>query len=295
MDSSIPGVLKTHSAQMKEEVEKLVRWIQNQGTLQIILIRIGTVTEDTFDVSLDLVVSNQVKLKAKMSQMSLELSNGAGCLGNIALPKFQFHPENDGTPINITHQRVEIKNKSAIESFVASMLVQKNTVLFLKKGECNFKALGQPPSPMSYEKQISMQGMNGPCTTIISINYEGHKVSIVFKVTNASPMELTFGTCEFEMQNADSQVWAELKGRLDIRRGDFWMKLTGTLDRSVSRKGKAHLVGRRCATAGWLDGAVKCIEIEFDDVDSVPALNIESTQKDNTTVSRRSRLKFWKK
>ncbi|KAI1210595.1 uncharacterized protein F4807DRAFT_459437 [Annulohypoxylon truncatum] len=110
-------------------------------------------------------------------------------------------------------------------------------------------------------------------------------LTVTFHVKNPSPVELSFSICEFEIRSnshddrADSNdsdhdgggggdegvVIAALKGRLDMRSKDFDVTLYGVADKRAAAlglaEGKARLVGKRCAGAGWCDEAVKGIDV----------------------------------
>ncbi|CAJ2510998.1 Uu.00g066230.m01.CDS01 [Anthostomella pinea] len=109
-------------------------------------------------------------------------------------------------------------------------------------------------------------------------------ICITIHVTNPSPVEISFGTCGFEIQSERGDVFAELKGRLDIRRNHFEATFQGTVvDRravapipvqgngrrggeKARNNGVAKLVGKRCVGAGWCDETVKGINVPIGDM-----------------------------
>ncbi|KAJ8111197.1 hypothetical protein ONZ43_g5678 [Nemania bipapillata] len=137
-------------------------------------------------------------------------------------------------------------------------------------------------------------------------------ISITFYVVNPSPLEISFGTCSFNIEDHEGRLLAELKGRLDIRCHYFETTFQGNLSRVVTVKlattmkeaaavaeataiaaataslnadnsepsghkvPGARLVGRRCAGAGWCDETIKDINVPIKNVGKLfQALGIE--------------------
>ncbi|KAI0389684.1 hypothetical protein F5Y17DRAFT_462495 [Xylariaceae sp. FL0594] len=61
-------------------------------------------------------------------------------------------------------------------------------------------------------------------------------VNLTLSIINPSPLEISFGTCEFDIMNQRREVVAELKGRFDVRRNRFDFTLHGRVNRNVASK-----------------------------------------------------------
>ncbi|KAI1111382.1 hypothetical protein F5Y14DRAFT_310929 [Nemania sp. NC0429] len=157
----------------------------------------------------------------------------------------------------------------------------------------------------------------GSIWSIAGLGGGRNAVSVVLRVTNPSPMEISFGTCSFDIQNHEGAILAELKGRLDIRRNYFEATFHGSVNKAVAAKladdmreaaaaaarsrsrsqdgdlsPRARLVGKRCAGAGWCDETIKGIDVPLQNVDRLfRALNLvdgveELDEKRTNSLSR---------
>jgi hypothetical protein len=238
-----------------------------------------------------------------------------------------------GTDVVVTGQMVTIVDKDALRAFIRNIIEDDRVVLSLRNGVTTMSALGVGPRQICYEKDIEMPGMKGPVvsvqtaamiqlppqlpgspstTSVLTTSMTtplnsspttasisstaapgSNGISIVFHVKNPSPLEISFGTCSFEIQTAEGKLLAKLKGRLDIRRGYLEATLQGIVNKGVAarlaadmrmtatsggndgkteKEGKenaspgARLVGKRCAGAGWCDETVKGINVPLHDV-----------------------------
>ena len=191
----------------------------------------------------------------------------------------------DGAPIVVTDQLVRISDKAALQAFIQPVIVDAHAVLVLRDGHTTVRALGIGPKPVCYEKDMPMSGMHGPHVRVVSASAgaeggdgdadgKGNGLTFTICVANPSPMEISFGECGFEVQNAAGEVFAELTGALDTRCGQFEATLRGTVNKHVpiaattmSEKGKAEtgaaparLVGKRCFGAGWCGETLRQID-----------------------------------
>ncbi|KAI3323761.1 hypothetical protein HD806DRAFT_522327 [Xylariaceae sp. AK1471] len=282
-------------------VDRIIRY----SKLNISLLRISNVTEDSFHVSLEARITKTGPASASITPMTVDLCGLSSHFGTVTLPVITTQAY--GTDVVVTNQLVTILDKEALRAFIRNLIEDDSAVLSLRNGNTTISALGVGPRDICYEKDIEMPGMKGPVVTvqaattiqmpsrlpgspstasfmttsmtplnnspttssISSTAFPGSNgISIVFYVKNPSPLEISFGTCAFEIQTTEGKLLAELKGRLDIRRGYFEATLQGICDkeRKENESPGARLVGKRCAGAGWCDETVKGINVPLDDV-----------------------------
>ncbi|KAI1461092.1 hypothetical protein F4805DRAFT_313174 [Annulohypoxylon moriforme] len=282
MDFSIQGILEQHTQHMEIGFNYVFEAVLKHSKLDITLIRISTVTEESFFVSLEARATNTGPAKATLSPMTVELCGPIGCFGMITLPEFNTMP--GGAYITIKNQMVAITDVPALQAFIYTVLNSKTAILSLKNGQgaITVAAFGVGPRSLPYERDITIPGMDlttvaiksastttrpttsNSLSTISTVLGNRSHLTVVFNVKNPSPVEFSFSICEFQILNAENQVIANLKGRLDMRSKDFDVTLYGTVDKSVAptlEEGKVRLVGVRCAGAGWCDQTVKGIDV----------------------------------
>ncbi|KAK8086256.1 hypothetical protein PG994_001230 [Apiospora phragmitis] len=306
MDFSFQGLVQTHTGQMESAFDKIIKCILHYSRLDVSLVRISNVTEDTFHISVDARATNTGPVPASISPMTLDLHNGQGnCFGQIFMPP--LNTSMNGARVQVDNQLVKITSKAALLDFVGSILESTATVLDLRNGRCDVKALGVGPRSIVYSKTMQMKGMDGPRVTVAEVTPSGKNgadVQIVLRIANPSPIEISFGTCSFEIQTSGGddnieqrKVFAELKGRLDTRKGLFEVKLSGTLDKSVTLEpGKVRLVGKRCAGAGWCDDAVKAIDVELHGIHKLlRAIGVETIHAEEILDEKPKGRWFWMK
>ncbi|KAI3341425.1 hypothetical protein F4824DRAFT_313035 [Ustulina deusta] len=311
MDFSFQGLVQQHAAQMDAAFRSLVDTIVRSSKLNIALLRISNVTEHSFHVSLEARITKTGPASASITPMTVDLCGPSGHFGNVTLPAITTQAY--GTNVVVTNQLVHIIDRDALKAFIQA-IIQDGVVLSLRNGRTSITALGVGPREIVYEKEIALPGMRGPAVSVhaasllpnplsssstaslsttrslittrsssstASAGGGGNAVSIVLHVANPSPVEVSFGTCSFDIQDHEGRLVAELKGRLDIRRDQFEGTFQGSVNKAVAAKlaadvkeaggskaGKsdgqapqARLVGRRCAGAGWCDETVKGINV----------------------------------
>ncbi|KAI1489158.1 hypothetical protein F5X96DRAFT_28126 [Biscogniauxia mediterranea] len=316
MDCSLQGLVELHKSQMDYALRSVIDAILNHSELELTLIRISNVTDDSLTVSIEARVTNTGPARATLSPMTVSLCGpGGACFGQVALPGIKTSPA--GAVLAAGGQHVRIASVPALLAFVRPVVRDAATLLALRGGRATVRALGAGPREICYEKDVPLRGMRGPDVRVRSFafasassssststsnnnnnNSNSNSVVLVLHVSNPSPMEISFGTCGFEIVDGgggsggdeEEIVFAELKGRLDMRRGGFEATVQGTLvDRralvaagEACRDGRrreaeaARLVGKRCAGAAWCDETVKGIDVPLRDMWRVfRALGIE--------------------
>ncbi|KAI1269440.1 hypothetical protein F5Y18DRAFT_422392 [Xylariaceae sp. FL1019] len=265
MDASFLGLAQHHTAQMDFAFKKLVETILEHSALSISLLRISSVSEESFHVSLEARVVKTGPTSATISPMTLDLCGPLGRFGKIKLPTITT--QTNGTDVVVNNQLVEISDTKALQAFIEPLLKNEGVKLSLRNGNTAIKAMGVGPREICYEKDIVLKGMNGPVvrmrsvdlvqnagsrlsvmsatpsviseastsdhrvSTTSSISGGATNVSVVFQIDNPSPLELSFGICVFEIQDNHGACLAELKGRLDIRRHHFQVTLQGPIEK----------------------------------------------------------------
>ncbi|KAI0556045.1 hypothetical protein F4679DRAFT_15895 [Xylaria curta] len=333
MDFSFQALVQQHNSQMESAFRSLVDTIVRSSKLSISLLRISSVTEDSFHVSLEARITRTGPASATITPMTLELCGPAGQFGKVTLPAITTQAY--GAEVVVTSQLVRIIDKEALKAFIREIIKNDSAVLSLRNGETFITALGIGPREILYEKELELPGMKGPVVKVhaasivqnpqvagssSSANFKpsnatpfntslttasissttgpstGNTISIVFHVANPSPLEISFGTCCFDIQNHEGKLIAELKGRLDIRRNHFQATFQGNVNKAAAAKLAAdmkeaasggskdgthatergngqspgmRLVGKRCAGAGWCDDTIKGIDVPVQNADKL--------------------------
>lgn len=293
--------------------QNVVKYILRFSKVNVTLIRISNVNEDSFHVSIEARTTNTGPASATLSSFTIDLCGPIGRFGQVHLPAITT--QSDGAPIIVTNQLVKISDKGALQAFIGTIICDGQATLTLKNGNTTVKAMGIGPRPICYEKDLPMTGMSGPNIKIQTATATGpSNLAVTIQVANPSPLEISFGICGFEIQNENGEVFAELKGRLDIRCNSFEASLQGTVDKRVKVKGQARIVGKRCAGAGWCDETVKGInvpvaglqkvfnalsmEYEFDESLAEEIINekeaIDEPPVKSSNISSRWHGRFWR-
>ncbi|KAI0376175.1 hypothetical protein F5Y04DRAFT_292935 [Hypomontagnella monticulosa] len=278
-DQSFLGILCQNDEEMETAFQDLIGRIQFESKLKITKLRIGLVLEHSFHLSLEARLTDTGTIKAKMCPMTIDMWGPSGPFGEMTLPELKVHP--NGTPITIDYQLVEIINWNALQVFLEHLLHDEKVNLDLIDGvaEIKSKPLKKGYRPIYFTRGVAMNGMhdaafavkkaeitaNPPTCDDVKGDRAGLKVR--FRVKNPSPVELSFGWCAFEIRNEEGELFAQLKGMLDIKIKYYDVQLCGIANKDVKLvKGKTRLIGLRCSGAGWCDGIIKSINVPVTDV-----------------------------
>ncbi|KAI2632425.1 hypothetical protein GGR54DRAFT_34954 [Hypoxylon sp. NC1633] len=319
---------------MEAAFQSTINALMRYSKVDISVIRIGSVTDNSFHVSLEARASNTGPASATISPMTIELCGPEGSFGKMTLPELITAP--GGAPITVSDQLVEITDKKALQAFITTIMRDKSATLSLKNGKAqvSVSAFRVKPHTITYERDIPMAGMNGPEVSIKSATLPSNPpasggetstvpstgigiigsndgsdssssqpgITVTIHVKNPSPVELSFGLCEFEIRNDKGEVFAQLKCRLDMHSKCFDTMFYGAADPHVSiNEGTARLVGKKCAGADWCHETVRGIDVPIAGIWRVlQALGLEYEEPKPassllaSSVSR-WRGKFWKK
>ncbi|KAI0426504.1 hypothetical protein F5Y09DRAFT_334071 [Xylaria sp. FL1042] len=348
MGFSFQDIIQRHISDMDTAFRNLIDTIVQKSKLDITLLRVSVVTEDSFHVTLESRLTKTGPGSASITPMSVELCGPSGHFGNVALPAIRT--QTFGTDVDVTSQMVEIVDKEALKVFIQSIM-RDGAVISLRNGQTSVSALGIGPRNIVFEKEIPLAGMKGPVVSVhtasfltpnpvassstagtanqgeipnptaaTSVSGGGKMFFVVFRVANPSPLELSFGTCYFDIEDHEGNTLAELKGRLDIRRKRFDVTFQGSVDKDAAKKlsdamkvaarlsrrtsilggegqaaqPQARLVGKRCAGAGWCDDTVKSIDIPLQNVRALFRV-LEVDYEDEPEDKRSSFMKWGEK
>ncbi|KAI1439008.1 hypothetical protein GGR50DRAFT_218041 [Xylaria sp. CBS 124048] len=333
MDLSFQAIIQHHQAQMESAFNEIVDRLVKHSALVIHLLRLSNLTEDFCNVSIECSILRTGPISASIAPMTLDVHGPAGQFGQITLPPIKTQYRITGVDVLVNSQKLIITDKAALQAFIQGIISGKAVVLSLRNGYTFVTALGINPREINYEKDVEMAGMDGPAVCVYNASTtsnplrnlassasmgnmpennmglnrsttassvaslmglgSGGSISIRFRVSNPSPLEISFGTCFFEIQDHNGKLVADLKGRLDIRRNYFDITVQGSVNKNVAARLAAEikeaaaenqnqgdaqadgdaekkvdkpapgvrLVGKRCIGAGWCDETVKGINV----------------------------------
>lgn len=211
--------------------------------------------------------------------MTIDLWGPDGRFGEMTFPELKLHP--NGVPITIDRQLVSITSWRALQSFLEHLIHDDKITLVLDKGvaELQCKALQKTWRPVFFNRVVTMDGMNNAGFAVkgakitaqppkcFEVGGDRQGLKVMFHVKNPSLMELSLGLCCFEIRNEEGEVFAQLKGFLDMQIQYYEVQMCGVANKGVKIvKGKTRLQGVRCSGAGWCDEIIKGINVPVTDV-----------------------------
>jgi hypothetical protein len=179
-----------------------------------------------------------------MQPMVVDLVFDGGCFGKLQLPEVKT--SSSGTAVNVYDQHIKILNMDAFKSFVRSLMCDEKLVLVLDNGECAIKALGMR-GRCTYKKDVHLAGMNGPPCEIKRTDAKTNTIL----VHNVSPLEIDHGVSMFEIQDSQGNKVAEVKGPMQIKRGDFEITMDISRTGIKPASGDGVLVGKGTDNQAW--------------------------------------------
>ncbi|KAI1351841.1 hypothetical protein F5Y01DRAFT_314339 [Xylaria sp. FL0043] len=249
MDTSLMGILQRHVAEMDAAIGGVIDDVVRKSELQITKFRISGVTEDSFRTTIETNLKDTGPAKAKIMPMSVDLCGPSGRFAKVVFPEIKIKSKEKGNEWDVTGQMIKIIDKEALKAFVQAIL-RDNAVLSLRHGHTTLSALSVGPRAIVFDKHIGITGMKNlvvsvkeanvlipyaasgssttsaganpyvkPSPTSASLLSRGNTFAVVFKVTNPSPVQLSFGACTFDIEDHEGNTLAELRGRLDIHSG----------------------------------------------------------------------------
>lgn len=209
---------------------------------------------------------------AAMAAMVVDLVFGGQAWGKLQLPEVITSPS--GTDVICAEQEVAITNLESFRAFVRALECDEELILVLDNGDCHItsKILGLSlKTNVVYRKELVIRGMGGPKVKLIETK-DGRNT---MKVANPSPLEIDHGVSLFEILDASSgEKVADLKGQLDIVRGDFDSTLGITFGgKKVAAGTKLRLVGKGTEKESWMNDTLQYIDTEFEASEEFAALS----------------------
>jgi len=185
--------------------------------------------------------------------MEVDLIFGGNCFGKFQLP--QVKTRSGGSQIKIYDQTIKVLDMTAFTGFVESIIKDEALVLTLDNGQCSVTAFGMT-GKCTYRKEIGLKGMNGLATRIVDVADD----MVTFLVTNPSAMEIDHGIGIFEIQTQDGESIAQVRGPLEIIRGEckVAMSISGRGQRPAGED--SIMVGIGGETEAWTSETIKFVQ-----------------------------------
>ncbi|KAK2070853.1 hypothetical protein P8C59_005317 [Phyllachora maydis] len=218
-------------------MDSVVKYVLNKSKLEVTLIRITDATPDSFIMSIESRVTDTGPISSTMLPMVVDMTFNGGCFGKLQLPEVKT--ASGGVPVNIYDQHIKILDMACFKAFVKSLMHDEHLILKLDNGQCTIKTLGMS-SNVIYRKEIHLKGMRGPPVEIRKATETFNTMA----VRNLSPLEIDHGVSSFHIQDGAGNTVAELRGPLEIKRGEFEVTMT------IKRTGR-----KPCGNEGTLVGA----------------------------------------
>lgn len=192
-----------------------------------------------------------------LSPFEADLVYEKGVFGKLRIP--EVHTSPSGSEVNIYDQLIQILDYEAWMAFVKAIVTQDKLVLTLDNGHCTITAMRILKGNCVYRKDVVMKGMKGPATTVKNTTAE----RIYTNVFNPSPVDIDHSLSMFEIQTANGEVIAELKGDMRIARnnGEVIMNITRKTDVLPNTAEGFRLVGKGTDGEAWTDASIKYIQV----------------------------------
>jgi hypothetical protein len=196
---------------------------------------------------------------ATMAPMEVDMIFDGRCFGKLMLP--EVHTSPSGADVKVYDQHTPILDMEAYMAFVKALVTQEELTLTLDNGKCSITAMRFLKGNCTYKKDVVLKGMKGPATKIKDTTAEANTVA----VHNPSPVDIDHGVSEFEIQTAEGEVIAELKGEMRVVRGDGEVTMNITRKTGVPLTGEGiKLVGKGTDGQAWTHDTVKFIQVPLE-------------------------------
>lgn len=214
---------------------------------------------------------------AVLSPFEADLVYERGVFGKLRIP--EVHTSPSGCEVNIYDQLIQILDYEAWMAFVKAIVTQDRLVLALDNGHCTVTAMRVLKGDCVYRKDVVMKGMKGPAATIKHTTAE----KVYMNLFNPSPVDIDHSMSIFEIQTADGEVIAELKGDMRIARnnGEVVTNITRKADVLPTSAARYKLVGRGTDGQAWTDASIKYIEVPLTLTDQFVSFYNQSDRSEN--------------
>lgn len=216
-------------------------------------------------------VTNTGPTSSTLAPMVVDMCFGGQAWGKLQLP--EIVTAMGGADIICTEQEVKITHQEAFRAFVKALMLDDELVLTLDNGDCHIssKIMGWTmKTDVIYKKDLIIKGMRGPKLRQVETTPEKNTM----KVINPSPLEIDHGVSMFDIVEGEDNVVAQLKGQLNIVRGNFDSTLGITFKgKKVAPGTKVRLVGKGTEKQCWMNDTLQYINEEFEVTEQFAALS----------------------
>ena len=206
-------------------------------------------------------VSGTGPVSSTVSAMELDITFDGKVFSRLQLPEFKT--QSGGMELVVPTQRVHITDMETYMNYVKAVITSKETKFELANGVCKVKALGIT-AKCDFRREFSIAGMNGPDGEILDVRREDEDVIMTVKCLNPSPVEIDQGIVIFELRNEDKECMAELRGHVQLVRGEFDVVLRGRTKPGVKPSKKMTLQGVGAEEKTWRAQTAKFVEVTLD-------------------------------
>ncbi|KAF5007023.1 hypothetical protein FDECE_6631 [Fusarium decemcellulare] len=229
--------------------------------LEISRIHIKSAAENSFYLTIESRLVGTGAISSTIGATNVDISFNGSSVGRLELPEIQTSFW--GTKLLVEEQRIDITDLAIYRTFIRSLMIDNETNFQLNNGECSVGALGTS-ADCDMCLDISLKGMGGPRMTLKKLSRSGDNgIVATFRLNNPSPVEIDHGHCIFELRNTEGETMAELRGDLNIIRGQADYTLYGTTRAGVAPSHKARLVGVGVEGSSWCRETIKEIDAVF--------------------------------
>lgn len=215
----------------------------------------------SFCLAIESRLVNSGAISSIIGAIDVELSFNGFSFGTVELPEVQASFW--GTKVSVKEQHINITDMTAFRTFIRSLMLDTDSSFQLDNGWCTVGGLGTS-SGCEICLDIPLKCMGGPQMELKKLSRsDDNGILATFRLDNPSPVELYHGRCIFELRNTQGETMAELRGDLNIVRGQAEFTLHGTTRPGVAPSDMARLVGVGVEGSSWCRETIKEIDVVF--------------------------------
>ncbi|EEU46294.1 uncharacterized protein NECHADRAFT_99932 [Fusarium vanettenii 77-13-4] len=242
-------------------MDTVMQYLLDRASLEVTKIKISNASESSFCLAIESRLVDSGAISSIIGAMDVELSFNGFSFGTVELPEVQTSFW--GTKVLVKEQRIDITDMTAFRTFIRSLMLDSDSSFQLDNGWCTVGALGTS-SGCEMCLDIPLKCMNGPQMELKKLSRSSDNgIVATFRLDNLSPMEIDHGRCIFELRNTRGETMAELRGDLNIVRGQADYTLHGTTRPGVAPSDMARLVGVGVEGSSWCSETIKEIDVIF--------------------------------
>ncbi|KAF4965536.1 hypothetical protein FSARC_6667 [Fusarium sarcochroum] len=244
-------------------LDTTIQYLLDLAKLEVTRFKISDAAENSFCLTIESRLVGTGTVSTTIDAMNADLSFNGTKFGKVKLPEIQTSFW--GTKLVIQEQRIDITNRATYHTFVRSLIVDDETSLQLESNGCTVRALGTS-STCDLHLDMPLKAVGGPRIALKKLSRSGENMTTTFNLNNPGPVEIDHGTCIFELHNGHSETQAELKGELNIARGQSEVILHGTTRNDVVPSHRTRLVGVGVEgnKKSWLSETIREVDAVFD-------------------------------